>query len=361
MAEQLKHYFNTQFFQHLNERLLNAWNGFDESKLLELIHDADWDDRELKDRMHHLAHCLHKVLPGPYSRNCNILCQSISEGFGMQFMSFPDYVEIYGMEDRETSLEALKHMTPFASSEFAIRPFIIQDEKKTMKVLSKWANDKSHDVRRLASEGCRPRLPWAMALPSFKKDPKLVLPILETLKDDETEYVRRSVANNLNDISKDHPNIVLDIAKRWYGKSKNGDRLVKHALRTLLKAGNTDALVLFGFEDPSQISVSNLSVSNAKPRIGEKFEFNFSLNSTEKQMGKLRVEYIVHFMKKNGQLSGKVFQLSEKVHDKQDAAMRKSHSFQELSTRKHYPGTHKLGIVVNGIEKQQIEFELLPA
>jgi 3-methyladenine DNA glycosylase AlkC len=98
-----------------------------------------------------------------------------------------------------------------------------------MRYLYTRAEVQNHDVRRLASEGCRPRLPWAMALPQFRKDPSPALPILEKLKNDESDYVRKSVANNLNEISKDHPQLVLDICERWYGQTANTDWLVKHA------------------------------------------------------------------------------------------------------------------------------------
>jgi 3-methyladenine DNA glycosylase AlkC len=361
MAEPLKHLYGDRFFEHMNANLLAVWPEHDASKLMRLVRDEQWEQRELKDRMRHLAICLHAVLPGPYTRNAELLCAGITKGFELQYMAFTDYVELCGLHDPNTSLEALKKLTPFASAEFAIRPFIIEHASQTMKMLGVWATDKSEHVRRLASEGSRPRLPWAMALPAFKKDPTQVLPLLQALKNDESEYVRRSVANNLNDISKDHPETVLALAEQWHGKSKNGDRLVKHGLRTLLKAGNTRALVLFGFGNPEGVEVNDLSISNTAPHIGDSFEFSFQLNTDLQQLGKLRVEYMVYFMKSNGKLAGKIFQMSEKSHHVNKAQVVKKHSFKELSTRKHYVGHHQLGIVVNGVEKARVDFELRPA
>ena len=140
-----------------------------------------------------------------------------------------------------------------------------------------WAEDENFHLRRLASEGCRPRLPWAMSLPVFKKDPTPILKIMETLKDDPVEYVRMSVANNLNDISKDHPDVVLDICERWFGRSKNTDWIVKRACRTMLKAGNKRALLLFGFGDPDQLKVANLSFDRQTLAMGEELRFSFEI------------------------------------------------------------------------------------
>lgn len=362
MAEPLKNYYNTDFFNFLNANLKDAWSEHNPKAFMKLVLDDEWDNRELKDRMRHIANCFHATLPGDYRNQLDILNKAIRSSDGEMYdflqMCFPDFVEVYGQDDPEASIAALKHMTSVASAEFAIRPFIQQDAKKVMALLLKWTKDKNHHIRRLASEGCRSRLPWAMALPDFKKDPKLILPILEALKHDESEYVRRSVANNLNDISKDNPRTVLDIAKKWVGHNHDTDRLVKHALRTLLKQGNTEALMLFGFGDPSAIAVERLEVSNSTPKIGEDFHFSFDLSTQQKPLGKLRVEYLVYYMKANGTLSPKVFQLSEKEHSETAASYSKKHSFKQLSTRKHYAGTHKLAVSVNSVEKAFINFEL---
>ncbi|MEM6379812.1 MAG: DNA alkylation repair protein, partial [Bacteroidota bacterium] len=269
---------------------------------------------------------------------------------------FPDFVEQYGMDALETSLDALELYTQYGSSEFGIRPFIITYEKETMKRMSSWAESDNVHIRRLASEGCRPRLPWAMALPKYKDDPSPIFPILEKLKADPEDYVYRSVANNLNDISKDHPELVLEVGERWYGQHPNTDWAVKHALRTLLKKGNTRAMRLFGFGDPSKIKVNNLQLSEAIP-IGVELHFNFDLEVSAP--GKVRLEYAVDYLKKLGSYSRKVFKISENTYEIGTHQIHKKQWFKDFSTRKHYPGQHHLTILVNGVEKASRSFSLL--
>ena len=144
-------------------------------------------------------------------------------------MLFPDYVECYGLEHFDSSISALETFTKYSSAEFAVRPFIMRYEQKMMSQMRKWSRSKNHHLRRLSSEGCRPRLPWSMALPAFKQDPTAILTIISALLSDGSEYVRRSVANNLNDISKDHPEIVIEITRQNLGQSDATDKLLKHA------------------------------------------------------------------------------------------------------------------------------------
>jgi 3-methyladenine DNA glycosylase AlkC len=227
-----------------------------------------------------------------------------------------------------------------------------------MAFMEELAADEHENVRRFASEGCRPRLPWAMALPEFKKDPSPILPILEKLKDDDSEFVKKSVANNLNDISKDHPELVLDICERWKGSSKNADWIIKRACRTMLKAGNKRAMLLFGFGDPKSLHVEGLKLGRKSAKIGDKVEFTFSLSVKAKKKAKVRLEYVVHFAKAGGKTSKKVFQLIEKTYAPGEHLLKRNHSFVDMSTRKHYPGKHRIVIIVNGVEKADAELML---
>jgi hypothetical protein len=214
-------------------------------------------------------------------------------------------------------------------------------------------------VRRLASEGIRPRLPWAMALPQFKKDPAPLLPILENLKQDESDYVRRSVANNLNDISKDHPDVVLKIIKQWKNVSKETDWIVKHASRGLLKKGHTEALQSFGLNHAVKAEAQKLKLSKAKLAIGDAFDFSFTLELNEKKAHDLRVEYKIYFMKANGKQSPKVFQIGTyKFKPSGTMDIKRVHKFADLTTRKHHTGVHKLVVVVNGQEISEKSFQL---
>jgi 3-methyladenine DNA glycosylase AlkC len=274
-------------------------------------------------------------------------------------MVFPDFVECYGINYFDLSMKTLKFFTPLCSSEFAVRPFIAMDPERAMVFVMDWAEDEDQHVRRLASEGCRPRLPWGMALKVFKLDPTPILPVLKKLKDDPSEYVRRSVANNLNDISKDHPEVVLEVCEQWYGKSTDVDWVVKHACRGLLKAGNRRAMLLFGFSDPLTIHVKNLVIDKDKLGIGGDVRFTFNLHVETQRESKVRLEYKVDFVKARGKRSPKIFQFGERILDPGEHTFTKTHSFVDRSTRKHYPGEHRITIIVNGVAKASVSFELL--
>ncbi|MCK5346120.1 MAG: DNA alkylation repair protein, partial [Candidatus Heimdallarchaeota archaeon] len=219
-------------------------------------------------------------------------------------------------------------------------------------------DDKNDSVRRLSTEGCRPRLPWAMALQKFKKDPSPVIPILEKLIDDDSEMVRRSVANNINDISKDNPDIALDLCEKWHGKSDNVNKVVKHACRDLLKSGNKRAMMLFGFEEPSHIQIDGVKLEKKSLRIGDDMQFVFNMKVSGKSKSKIRLEYVVYYMKATGKLSKKVFQIKEAEFEPGINKISRKRSLADHSTRKHYPGIHRIAIIANGVEKASTEFKV---
>jgi 3-methyladenine DNA glycosylase AlkC len=359
MPEKLKNvFFTASFVAELGEAVQRVWPDFDVSKLHNLVFDAQWEARELKERMRHITECLHQTLDKEYPEALEILTEVAPSFTGFDSMVFPDYVERYGLEHWDLSLPALAFFTTLCSSEYAIRPFLDQDPKSAMQFLNTWAEDENHHVRRLASEGCRPRLPWGTALPQFKKDPSPILPVLEKLKDDPSEYVRKSVANNLNDISKDNPEVVLDVCERWCGHTANTDWIVKHACRTLLKAGDGRAMLLFDFADPTHISVENLALDRETVPIGESLYFTFDLNVEAPTSSKVRLEYVVEYARPKGKTSRKVFQLKEGSFDPGTHPISRERSFADQSTRKHYPGQHSISIIVNGVDKAAISFEL---
>ena len=360
MAEPFKNFFNKELVASIAKTISKESKSFDKNEFIKKVLDKDWEARELKERMRHISLSLNEVLNRPYHESLKILTRIAPKFNGFAVMSFIDFVEVFGMDSYKESVEALGNLTQFASSEFAVRPFIIKYPDKMMKQMLKWSKDKNPHLRRLASEGSRPRLPWAMALPAFKKDPSPILPILENLKDDESEYVRKSVANNLNDISKDNPELVLNIVKKWKGKSKNTDWILKHASRSLLKNGNPKALEIFGVSSKININVAGLKISRKKIKIGESNEFSFTIQSKEKKDVNLRLEYFVHYMKANGSLSKKIFKISEtKYSPNEKREITRKHSFADNSIRKHRPGEHKISIVCNGVEKATISFELI--
>lgn len=359
MPELLKERFFTKtFIEELAEVTQKNYSKFDKAKFKSLVLNSDWNKKELKEKMRHITLCLGKTLPQNYETALEILEKIAPEFSGFDGMIFPDFVEVFGLENEKLSLKALEHLTKFSSSEFAIRHFLLKDQNKVMDLMLKWSQSDNFNVRRLASEGCRPRLPWAIGVPNLKKNPKPILPILENLKADETDYVRRSVANNLNDISKDFPDLVLEICERWYGENKNTNWIVKHALRGLLKKGNSRALILFGFGNPENVKVKNLILDKNSLKIGEEFNFSFAVQIPKDSSLRLRIEYAIHFRKANGSLSKKVFSVSENTFSKTQTDFSKKHSFKDLTTRKHYSGEHFLEIIVNGVSKKKIAFSL---
>jgi 3-methyladenine DNA glycosylase AlkC len=228
-----------------------------------------------------------------------------------------------------------------------------------MQQMLQWSLHKSHHVRRLASEGSRPRLPWAIALPELKKNPQSVLPILENLKQDGSEYVRRSVANSLNDIAKDNPDVVINIAKKWKGISSETDAIIKHGCRTLLKKGHPAILKYYQLNDKADISISGLKLKSNSVKIGEYLGFSFTLQNNEKIKQNIRLEYAVYFLLQNGDHYKKVFKISERLlQPGEKLSFEKRHSFKIVTTRKYYTGPHKLSVIVNGKELKTGKFEL---
>jgi len=290
MPKLLKDLYSKKLINSLSCEIKKTYPSFNPTKFSKRIFDKTWKEKELKQRMRHISQTLHEFLPDNYSKAINILKPASKKFSGFEYMFFQDYVELYGMDNFNESMSALECFTKYASSEFAVRPFIVKYPKKMMRQMEKWATSDNYHVRRLASEGCRPRLPWAMALPEFKNDPSAVLKVIEKLKNDDSEYVRRSVANNLNDISKDNPNITLKTAKAWKGKNENTDKLVKHACRTLLKASNQQALRLFGYGNPKNIQLHQFKLTKKVAR-GGRLEFSFELKTSKKNLGRLRIEY----------------------------------------------------------------------
>ena len=362
MPEPLKNMFNKEYLQKLASDIKDAYPPFQADAFIASVMDETWESLELKARMRQITLNLGEYLPQDYAEAIGIIDKVVAN-FGGWLESFalffPDFVEVYGQaeENWDISIPALARYTIYASAEFAVRPFIIKDEERMMAQMLAWSQSENEDVRRLSSEGSRPALPWAMGLPKFKADPSPVLPILENLKADPSAYVRKSVANNLNDISKTHPELVIEIAQSWYGENEHTNWIIKHGLRTLLKQGNPAALLLFGFADASNVLLQDFCLAKISIKIGDDLPFSFAL--TAKAETKVRLEYAIDYMKSNGKQSRKVFQISESVMaESAKKQFDKTHSFANLSTRVHYPGVHHLAILINGKEKEKIEFNL---
>jgi 3-methyladenine DNA glycosylase AlkC len=360
----LKDLFNEESVGALAEAMQGASPGFEPEAFAAEVFDDAWPDRELKERMWHITQVLHRHLPSDYAVALDLLRRALPalEGQGFVKMVFPDYVEQYGLDDWETSMAALETFTQEASAEFAIRPFIVRYPQRTLAQMLEWAHHPHPDVRRLASEGCRPRLPWGIALPELQADPSPILPILDQLKLDASESVRRSVANNLNDISKDNADVTLAVLNRWHAEqgdaaSEELQWVTRHALRTLLKQGHPAALELLGYPSQAAIAVHNVSAEPQQIRIGDQVTLAFDIESTGDRPQKLMIDYVVHHMRANGQLSPKVFKLTQRtIQPGEVLHIEKRHSMAPVTTRRYYPGRHALEPKINGRVFDQVEF-----
>jgi 3-methyladenine DNA glycosylase AlkC len=358
MPEPLKNAFNQSLISSLTAAITKAYADFDGDSFQAVILDDQWENRELKDRMGHISQTLGSFLPSDYPQALEIIKPVAVNFCRFEYMFFPGFVELFGLDDFDASVEALAFLTEFSSSEFAVRPFIKRYPVQMMAQMSLWAESDNYHIRRLASEGCRPRLPWAMALPAFKQDPQPVLEVIKKLKTDDSAYVRRSVANNLNDISKDNPKLLIKLASQWHGQHKHTDWIIKHACRSLLKQGESTVLQLFGFTAPDNVSVIDFK---CQPQVdmGETLQYSFVLASSEGCLGKLRLEYAIDFMKNNGKQARKVFKIGESDYQSEQKVIKKHYSFRPISTRKYYLGIHGLAIIVNGRELHRGEFEVV--
>lgn len=354
MAEALKDIYTRDVIASLGAAVARVDATFDQRAFLSSVFDWTWPQRELKDRMHHIARLLYEGMSGDYEKRISRLINICPPFHGLPYLLFPDIVEQFGLDHWDPSMRALEVFTPLCSSEFAVRPFIQRDAPRMMKQMGVWSKSRDQHVRRLASEGCRPRLPWAMALPPFQRDPSPVLPILERLRTDPSDYVRRSVANNLNDISKDHPALVLDIARRWMREKPDTQHLVKHACRTMLKHGDPGAMALFGFSDNANYTVQDLRISDRRLPVGGVLDFRFDLVA---DAADIRIEYAIDYLKARGHHNRKVFKISERAATGRETITRR-HRMHDLTTRVHHPGIHHLHIVINGVVKASASFEL---
>ena len=332
MAEVLKAMYNKEFLQSFGDKVRAVHATFNTENFVETAMDKTWDGLALMARMSRITENLRKYLPIQYVEVLNVLFAIDETCIGFPYLFFPSFVAAYGQEEEHwaLSMRALERFTQRSSSEFAIRAFLLRDPERVMSQMTIWSKHQNEHVRRLASEGCRPRLPWGVGLPMFKRDPTPVLPILEQLKADPSLYVRKSVANNLNDIAKDHPSVVLETARRWKGIYPNSDWIVRQGCRTLIRKSNPEAMELFGYENPTDMASlttsASLSVLPSSPAIGESCELQYELCIRDGKPTHLRIEYGIDFV--------------------------------NLTTRRHYPGKHRIALLVNGQEVAYTVFKL---
>lgn len=371
MPEPLKNSFGRDIPVWIADRIKTAHPTFDAENFIVDVIDG-YDALELTPRGWHIAHCLHRHLPASYPEALEILLASLGDEInesaltGMeQFRYLPHvfFVAKYGLDHFELSMQAQYALTQRFTAEFSIRAFIDKYPEQTLDRLQQWARDDNPHVRRLVSEGTRPRLPWAPRLARFQQDPGPVLELLELLKDDPELYVRRSVANNLNDIGKDNPELLFTTAARWSeGASSERQWLIRHALRSALKRGEAGALSVLGFSAQPKIVIREVEVFPQQLRIGDSAQLAFTLVAEGTETQRLLVDFQIHYVKASGTTRAKVFKLrSLDLAPGQTVRLQKRVSCKEMSTRRHYPGEHRIELFVNGQLFPLGAFDLLPA
>ncbi len=368
MAEPLKNHYGPAIPAQIARMIAAVWRDFDAKKFLADCLDG-YESLELMARGRRIASVLKDYLPADYPRAVDILIRSMepanqkTEGNVLSsflYMPHSFFVAENGLDHFEESMRAQYEITRRFTAEFSIRPFLEKNPARTLARLREWSRDKSEHVRRLVSEGTRPRLPWASRLREFQKNPATTLALLELLKDDPSLYVRRSVANHLNDIGKDHPDTLVLVAKKWMkGAGKNRKWIIRHALRSLVKSGHPGALQVLGYGQGGEWVIRKKQIAPRKLLRGESLTFSFEVMNAATRSQRLMLDFRIHYVKAGGKSSIKVFKLKAcRLPAGGSLAITKKITVKDMTTRKHYPGSHQLDLLLNGRVEKLGHFEL---
>ncbi|VVO26305.1 DNA alkylation repair protein [Pseudomonas fluorescens] len=356
----LKEIFNAERLTHIATEMTAVYPAFNAKAFLEMANEG-LAQLSIMQRMARVSECLHAVLSLSFEESLEVLyalAPRLNSGFVS--ISLPHYVATYGANRFERSMDALKYFTTFGSSEFAVRHFLRSDLEPTLAQMHHWSLDANEHVRRLASEGSRPRLPWSFRLEQIQADPTLAAAILDNLKADASPYVRKSVANHLNDITKDHPDWVLDLIERWPLENKHTAWIARHALRSLIKQGNQRALAIIGAGGKPEVEIIGVKVEPPVIRLGEKISLSFTVKSTVPDSQRLVIDYAIDYVKANGSSSAKVFKLKAlTLPGNATELIARGQHIKELTTRRHYAGRHAVHILVNGERLASTAFEII--
>ena len=360
MAEPLKTFFSPSLVRRLGAEVERACPAFDTRSFVKAA-TAGLNELELLDRGKHISRALARFLPASYLQAISILLRSLGPehktdelvGVGMApFFYLPHtiFVAEHGLEHFDVSMKAQYELTKRFSAESSIRPFIARDPERTLATLRQWTHDPDAHVRRLVSEGTRLRLPWAMRVSWLDANPDRVLELLELMKDDPATLVRRSVANNLNDLGKVHPSLLAKTAQAWLENASDERRtLVEHALRSAVKRGEPKALQLLGYGRKPAVSIESVRFMPRRVPIGGRMTMSFTLRSNARVTQDLLVDVAVHFVKARAKTSRKVFKVKRVALPPRGAVeLRTNVSLAVHTTRKPNPGKHAVDVVVNG-------------
>ncbi len=359
-----KNWINPQVVQKIAKSVSGIYPQFNVREFSKV--GKELKELELKARATIIRESLHRFLPDSYAEALKILVRSAKDRSlkGFELWPYLDFIKTHGLEHTELSLRAMKELTELFSAEFAIRPFIAQKPKLVQSFFDLWVLDANEHVRRWISEGTRPRLPWGEKLANSIEDPSFGLKYLESLKFDESLYVRKSVANHLNDISKDHPERLVKTLTVWNQNvpREHSDKIkwiTTHALRTLIKKGNPAALQLLGVDHRPKVKINRFKLLNRTSKLPGKIDFTFEIQSGSRSPQKLIIDYVIFHRKNNGTQSPKVFKLkSILLNPGQTVRVQKSHPIRVVTTRKYYSGEHAIAVQINGALTKKLKWEL---
>lgn len=359
-----KDYFDPAAAHALAAQMAGALPGFDRTRFVALA-TGGLDDLEFQGRVVQFSNALAATLPKSVPRALAVLteslppalpsCNAVTDGW----LQWPlgQFIADYGLGHFDAAMEAMIELTKRFSSEFAVRPYVERYPEATFARLSELTGDPDPHVRRWCSEGTRPRLPWGRRLHALIADPSPLWPILEALKDDPEPYVRRSVANNLNDIAKDHPELVIDRCRAW-SASEERAWIVKHALRSLVKAGDPAALEVVGFAPPQKLS-AELQIRPRRVAMGGEIALTARLSSRAARSQHVVVDYVVHYVRRGGKVSAKVFKWTTcRLAARGETELAKRHSLRRTTIRALYPGLHRVELQINGARLAEASFRL---
>jgi len=364
MAEPFKNLINVQMLAAAGARLKGVWPEFErESFFREAA--GGLDTLELKARAMQVCSALEATLPADFGEACNVIeaslappwpddrassGQAVDEGLsGWILWPVGEFIARRGQGDPERALHALRAITQRFTAEFAIRPFIVNHPARVFAMLESWLQDPSAHVRRLVSEGSRPRLPWGLQLKSLIQDPSPTLPLLRALQDDPSEYVRRSVANHLNDIAKDHPGLVASWLQQHLPDAPPARRaMLRHASRTLIKKGDPVILAAWGLDKAFKGEV-DFQLTPKKLNVGDSLTLALTLRSSARRAQKLAIDYLVHHVKADGRTTPKVFKgWTLELAAGDSVQLGKQHSMRTVTTRRYHAGAHAVEVQING-------------
>ena len=373
--EPFKNFIHPGVVQRMGAHLQRAWPGFDRDRFVHLACEG-LEALELKARAMHLADALQATLPADFEEAAGVIERALAPPWPDDRLGSDDpgrdgleswalwptgeYVARTGLHDPERGLQVLHAITQRFSAEFAIRPFIAAHPGRVFPILQRWTGDPSAHVRRLVSEGSRPRLPWGLQLQALVADPTPTEPLLRALQDDASPYVRRSVANHLNDIAKDHPHRVVAWVQAHGQDDAHAERraLLRHASRTLIKRGDPAMLAAWGLGRSLQGSLT-LRLTPDRVTLGGGLQIEIDLRSTGLSPQSLVIDYAVHHVKADGRLSPKVFKgWNLNLGPGEHRLLRKSHALKPITTRRYHAGEHRLDIRVNGQVLADSAFDL---